>query len=158
MLLYKRLQLPHFMSLPLHYSVTSHFTSLPLHYSQSPPILCLCHFSILSHLPFYVFATSLFAVTSRFVLATSLFSDLPFYALLLRQLRRCMKELEVKTSLCFLQFMSWTIQILIGGKVVTTEGKAFSQQILLQQTCRLNLNTSVSLLIFVVLSLSHCFI
>lgn len=52
-------------------------------------------------------------------------------------------------SLCFLQFKSWTIQIPIGGKVITTEVKAFSQPILLQQTCRLNRNSSVSLLMFV---------
>jgi hypothetical protein len=38
------------------------------------------------------------------------------------------------------------IQILIGGKAVTTKGKAFSQQILLQQTCQLNQNSLVSLL------------
>jgi len=70
-----------------------------------------------------------------------------------------MRELEVKTfSVCLLQFTSWMIQIPIGGKVITTEGKAFSQPILLQLTCRLNLNSSVSSLIFVLLAVFHCFI
>jgi hypothetical protein len=41
------------------------------------------------------------------------------------------------------------IQILIGGKAITIEGKAFSQRILLQQTYQLSLNSSVSLLLSV---------